>query len=338
MKNLILFSTALILVFSLSACGNITPTPSAEVVISGVYASVAKKLTSVVTPVTPRATPTLTATSTLQPSPTLISASPTSQSWNWFWSTLVSSGCSDATFIKDVTIPEETILAPGETFVKIWRFRNTGSCTWTSDFSLVFIKGDDLDGSDTTLDETVPINKKVDVSVSLTAPDDEGTYVSYWKLADENGNTFGDLVYVSIIVEDPTSTPTPTATFTSTDTPTSVPTGTVTSLPSATATATLSNTATSTPTPDLATPTPTFTSSPTATEILPPTSTPTVLPPTPTLTPTLLDTETLIPTDFPTQTPTDIPATTPTEVPTETPTSIPTGTATPTASSPSPVD
>jgi hypothetical protein len=337
MKNLIYFVTPLFLIVALSACGAVTTPPQTESGVSAVYTSVVGTLTAQATPATPIATPTQTATPTLtlQPSTTLPSTSPTIQFWNWPWQASTFSSCADSTFIKDVTIPEETTLSPGETFVKTWRFRNTGSCTWASDFLLVFVKGDDLDGSDTTIDETVSINKKVDLSLSLTAPDDEGTYVGYWKLADENGNTFGDLVYVSIVVVDeatstptatttstPTSSPTLPPTATSIYTPTYVPTGTSTSVPSSTATALPNQTVTPTPVPATETPTLADSSSATETATLVSSATPTVSPTTPTFTITPTDTESPLPTKIPTEASTKIPEDDSTDRPTLTPTPI----------------
>lgn len=55
--------------------------------------------------------------------------------------------CTDeATFIKDVTIADGTRIDAGTNFTKAWRLRNSGSCTWTVDYSLVFISGDMLGG------------------------------------------------------------------------------------------------------------------------------------------------------------------------------------------------
>lgn len=186
-------------------------------------------------------------------------------------------------------MPDGTILAPGETFIKTWKFKNTGSCSWAADYSLVFVKGDDMLGSDVTLGETVALTKKLDVSVEMTAPDSDGTYTGYWQLADASGNTFGELVYVSIVVSGDAATLTPTASATAaiTSTPTNAPTASSTTAPvsttsvlvaSPTATATVPA-ATGTPIPVTIAPTATATT----TATLPANATPTSAPVTPTL-------------------------------------------------------
>src|SRR5512134_681096 len=38
--------------------------------------------------------------------------------------------CHNSVYIADVTIPDNTVLSPGEDFEKIWRIQNTGSCVW----------------------------------------------------------------------------------------------------------------------------------------------------------------------------------------------------------------
>ena len=49
--------------------------------------------------------------------------------------------CNNNAFEGDITIPDGTIMKPGEDFQKIWKIRNTGSCTWDDGFTLVYIGG-----------------------------------------------------------------------------------------------------------------------------------------------------------------------------------------------------
>ena len=58
--------------------------------------------------------------------------------------------CDWVIFVKDVTVPDGTGFAPGEIFVKTWRLKNRGTCTWTPDYMLVFTSGDWL-GSTTAV-------------------------------------------------------------------------------------------------------------------------------------------------------------------------------------------
>src|SRR5258706_10212245 len=54
--------------------------------------------------------------------------------------------CDWAAYVKDVTIPDGTIFAPGAQFTKTWRLQNIGTCTWTSSYTLVFSSGDSISG------------------------------------------------------------------------------------------------------------------------------------------------------------------------------------------------
>lgn len=91
-----------------------------------------------------------------------------------------------ATFIADVSIPDDTVLAPGSTFTKTWRVRNDGTCTWGPNnalHALAFTGGSKLNAPDqVSLAGVVAPGKTVDLSVNMSAPSGAGTYVSEWKL------------------------------------------------------------------------------------------------------------------------------------------------------------
>jgi len=100
--------------------------------------------------------------------------------------------CDWVAFIKDVSIPDGTVLAPGETFTKIWRLKNRGTCTWTSDYMLVFSSGSQMGGKTmVTFPGNVAPGQTVDVSVLLTAPSTSGSYSGYWMLRNSSGALFG---------------------------------------------------------------------------------------------------------------------------------------------------
>jgi hypothetical protein len=131
----------------------------------------------------------------------------------------------------DVTIPDDTEMLPGEEFTKIWRLQNAGTCTWTSDYSLVWFSGDQFGAPDNVrLDGSVAPGANVDLSVDMTAPDTPGSYISYWKLRNASGVLFGigpsggAAFWVKInVVAQATSTVTPTLETTATATITPTP-------------------------------------------------------------------------------------------------------------------
>lgn len=101
--------------------------------------------------------------------------------------------CNKVRFIKDVTIPDNTDLEPGQEFTKTWRLENVGTCAWTAGYSLVFDRGDDLSGPQAIpiSVETVEPGDTVDLSVDLVAPPEQGSYQSFWKLRTARGRRFG---------------------------------------------------------------------------------------------------------------------------------------------------
>jgi len=127
------------------------------------------------------ATPTLTVTNTAQP-PTATMPPPTA----------TSIPCYRIAFIKDVTYADGSVLQPNTTFTKTWRLRNNGSCSWTSDFDLLFVSGDSMGvPSRTDINSTVLPGETVDISVAMKAPASEGTYTAYFKLISPSGVSFG---------------------------------------------------------------------------------------------------------------------------------------------------
>lgn len=103
------------------------------------------------------------------------------------------SPCDRGAFVEDVSVPDGTVFDPGETFVKTWRIRNNGSCTWTSGYTVVFDSGDAMGGpaSFPLTSGSVAPGAEVDISINLTAPEETGSYRGDWLLRNTAGQTFG---------------------------------------------------------------------------------------------------------------------------------------------------
>ena len=97
-----------------------------------------------------------------------------------------------ATFLQDLAIADNTPLPPAEPFTKSWRLRNDGSCVWDESYALSFLGGDRMDAAYTVpLLRTVLPGGTVDLAVDMIAPAQPGSYQSFWKLQDAQGNLFG---------------------------------------------------------------------------------------------------------------------------------------------------
>jgi hypothetical protein len=130
--------------------------------------------------------------------------------------------CDRASFVKDVTVPDNTEIASGSTFVKTWRLKNNGACTWTSGYTIYFNNGDQMSGPATAqlTNGTVPPGSTVDIAVTLIAPPTAGTYKGNWRLRNAGGTSFGigdnadQSFWVQIKSVAPTPTPLPTSSYT----------------------------------------------------------------------------------------------------------------------------
>lgn len=100
--------------------------------------------------------------------------------------------CNRASFVEDITVPDNTSITAGKAFTKTWKLKNVGSCTWTSGYSIVFDSGDQMSGpaSQQLTNGTVAPGQTIDVSVNLIAPNSPGTYKGNWKLKDSGGAIF----------------------------------------------------------------------------------------------------------------------------------------------------
>jgi Ig-like domain from next to BRCA1 gene len=186
LKNARFVSILFIILFLLAACNLPSNAPATEepnVVFTAAALTVqAMSTQSSPTPGLTFNTPTLPApqaTNTVPAFPTL--ALPTA--------TRVApptAACDLAQFVRDVSIPDETVFAPGATFTKTWRLKNAGTCTW-SGYSLVFDSGDSMGGASPTTIGTVSPGQEVDLSVNFTAPTANGSYRGYWRIRNTSG-------------------------------------------------------------------------------------------------------------------------------------------------------
>jgi hypothetical protein len=110
--------------------------------------------------------------------------------------------CDSLDFVADVNVPDDTNMSPGQDFLKTWRVKNTGSCPWGAGYELVYAGyASEMSGQAQALTQVVQPGQEVEVSVQFTAPDEIGEYLSAWQMANPQGVTFPEAVYVRIIVQ-----------------------------------------------------------------------------------------------------------------------------------------
>jgi len=114
-----------------------------------------------------------------------------------------------ASFIEDNNIPDGHVFPPGAEFIKSWKMKNEGAIEWPAETVLAFVGGNRLpsfQGAPSTYEVgKVASGHAVDVwAGDLKAPEESGTYNSFWRLMDKNtGIFFGHRLWISIEVAQP---------------------------------------------------------------------------------------------------------------------------------------
>jgi hypothetical protein len=206
-KKTRLFNVFIMIALFLSACN--LPSSNPQDLASTAAAQTVEALLSATPLFTPTGLP--TAVETITPIPTTLSTN-----------TAVASAtpvCNLAQFITDVTVPDGSVMTPGQTFTKKWRIKNIGVCAWNG-FNMVFDSGEAMGAPATKAIAAVNPGQEVDLEMNFTAPSTAGTYRSYWRIVTNNNvlvpvaNGYqGRAFYVEIKVQ-ATSTATPTNTTT----------------------------------------------------------------------------------------------------------------------------
>jgi len=103
--------------------------------------------------------------------------------------------CNNSVYEADITIPDGTVLKPGQDFKKVWQFKNTGTCTWDEGYSLVFIGGDQaIDPVNYDIKvkaDFIGPGESAEFDIPLTAPLTVGTYQGTWRMRSDSGVYFG---------------------------------------------------------------------------------------------------------------------------------------------------
>lgn len=117
-----------------------------------------------------------------------------------------------AVYVRDVTIPDGTVLPAGQAFVKTWLVRNNGNCAWPDGAVLALVSGEAMGPVTQVPLPAAEAGAEVQVSVNLQAPTTPGQHRGQWRGKLGDGTAFGGAVTVVITVPGPTTQVPPTAT------------------------------------------------------------------------------------------------------------------------------
>ncbi len=109
--------------------------------------------------------------------------------------------CTDQlVFISDVTIPDGTVVVPGATLDKRWEVENAGTCNWDASYTLQKVEGPELNVTSAQTMFPARAGSRPIIRIVFTAPTEPGTYRSAWQAFNPQGQAFGDIFYIEIIV------------------------------------------------------------------------------------------------------------------------------------------
>jgi hypothetical protein len=101
-----------------------------------------------------------------------------------------------ASKLEGETIPDGTVMKPGEEFVKIWKIRNIGICSWLDGFYFAGWIGPSSMTANPyyfrTSNNFVDPNEAISIPIDMVAPDKPGDYIAHWAIYNPDGVQFGD--------------------------------------------------------------------------------------------------------------------------------------------------
>lgn len=208
MKRVALGLLALALVVTAAGCGLRADPAAVEKAVRATLTALAPaartpRPTFTLPPPTeaPTAIPTMAPpTATLPPVPT---AKPTQLP------TVDLTACAPAaSFVADVTIPDNSRVSGGTTFTKIWRVKNDGKCAWNGSYRLTHASGELLGGPEFVPMGDIAAGAETEIAVTLKAPETPGTFKGVWQICAFGAACFGPKLSV-VIVAGPAATPKP---------------------------------------------------------------------------------------------------------------------------------
>lgn len=104
-------------------------------------------------------------------------------------------------FLRDLSIPDGTMVTPKQLLDKRWEVQNTGTCNWDYRYQLKLIDGLDLGAG--KLQALFPARSSTlaEIRIVFTAPQEIGVYRSAWQAFNPDGKSFGDPIFIEVVVD-----------------------------------------------------------------------------------------------------------------------------------------
>jgi len=104
------------------------------------------------------------------------------------------------TYLEDLSIPDGLEVQPGEVLEKRWRVKNSGSCNWDQAYRLKLAGGVEMGAAPEQALLPARGGSEGVVQITFTAPLEAGVYQSAWQAYDPDGEAFGDIFYIEVVV------------------------------------------------------------------------------------------------------------------------------------------
>jgi Ig-like domain from next to BRCA1 gene len=110
--------------------------------------------------------------------------------------------CTDIlSFLEDQSIPDGTVVRPGEVLDKRWLVANSGTCNWDQRYRVKLLSGPVMGAELEQALYPARSGTQFTIRMQLAAPQEAGVYRSAWQAAGPQGQLFGDPFFIEVIVE-----------------------------------------------------------------------------------------------------------------------------------------
>ena len=91
------------------------------------------------------------------------------------------------TLLESMSIPDGTVVHPGDQVDKRWLVQNSGSCNWDERYQLRSIPGTGMNALAELALYPARSGAKANIRIQLTAPSEPGSYQGTWQAYDPLG-------------------------------------------------------------------------------------------------------------------------------------------------------
>lgn len=108
-----------------------------------------------------------------------------------------------ALFVKDITIPDGSVIPPLQPCLKVWEVKNNGNVAWPEG-TILKIVSSGLAVPETVNVPCVNAGESISISVNITAPEKPGKYRLFYRFCHPLTNIpFGDILWIDFTVAAP---------------------------------------------------------------------------------------------------------------------------------------